>query len=104
MHMVFEKSNTQVTYYRYMRLYPASSRVLFVTTTLEPSQSVVLAMDFDKVSSISADCSGILSGVYSFTRDGNLGLIEANLVDKKRPGMNFEMEFKIGGTRRKVKP
>jgi hypothetical protein len=94
-----------VTYYRYMRLYPGR-RALFVTTSREPTNEVVLAMDFDKIQTIAADCSGIMTGLYTFHN----GMIEANLVDAKRAGMSFTMAFEgkknlllvVGRTRRKL--
>jgi hypothetical protein len=92
-----------VTYYRYMRLFPGrKNRVLFVTTTLEPTQEVVLKMDFDNISTstIARDCSGIMTGTYTF--DVESKRIEVNLVDAKRKGMSFTMAMTIGRTRRKM--
>lgn len=87
-----------VTYFRYMRLFPAQKRVLFVTTSLEPSSWVIQHMDFYKISNIASKCSSIMTGLYSTSESR----VEANLIDEKRPSMTFTMAFSIGRTRRKL--
>lgn len=85
-----------VSYFRYLRVF-RDDRIIFLTSSLEPSEVVKHFTDIASIRDRIGQETGLMTGLYTF----NDNLIHCRMIDDKRPALSFSMGFIVRNSRLK---